>query len=52
MKNYILSFTKSEINQLYILLQENKKKTKVTLRNKLYDAYVMANNIIVNGGGS
>ena len=52
MGRYLLSLTKAEVNQLYALEEENKKKTKVTLRNKLFDAYVRMNNIIVNGGGA
>lgn len=52
MGRYLLSLTKAEVNQLYALAEENKKKTKVTLRNKLFDAYVRMNNIIVNGGGA
>ena len=52
MGRYLLSLTKAEVNQLYALAEENKKTTKVTLRNKLFDAYVRMNNIIVNGGGA
>ena len=52
MSRYLLSLTRAEVNQLYALANENKKKTKATLRNKLFDAYVRMNNIIVNGGGA
>lgn len=52
MSRYLLSLTKAEVNELYTLANDNKKKTRTTLRNKLFDAYVRVNNIIVNGGGA
>jgi hypothetical protein len=54
MRRYILALTKGEVNKLYNLLEEkeNKKRIRTTLRRKLHDAYIMVNNIIVNGGGA
>ncbi len=51
-ERYILSLTKSEINKLYELSKNNKKQIPLSLRNQLFDLYVLANNIIVNGGGA
>ena len=52
-KRYALYLTKSQLNKLYDLIKENNKsKIPVEVRQQLFDLYVMANNIIVNGGGA
>ena len=53
-KRYCLFLTKSEVNKLYALVKENKaSKTPATVRNRLFDLWVMANDdVIVNGGGA
>ena len=52
-KKYTLYLTKSQLNKLYDLVKENKRsKIPVEIRNQLFDLYVNANNIIVNGGGA
>ncbi len=52
-KRYTLYLTKSQLNKLYDLVKENKKsKIPIEVRQQLFDLYVEANNIIVNGGGA
>ena len=51
MKRYILSLTKTEVNQLYALVQKNEKEVKVSARNKLHEAYIRMNDIVVNDIG-
>lgn len=52
-KKYMLYLTKSQINKLYSLVKENKcSKTPIGVRKQLFDLYVKANDIIVNGGGA
>ena len=52
-KRYALYLTKSQLNKLYDLVKENKSsKTPIEVRRQLFDLYIEANNIIVNGGGA
>lgn len=52
-KMYTLYLTKSQLNKLYDLVRENKKsKIPIEVRRQLFDLYIEANNIIVNGGGA
>jgi len=51
-KYYPMLLTKSELNKLYELVKNNKKEIPNTLCHKLSDLYIMANDIIVNGGGA
>jgi hypothetical protein len=52
-KKYTLYLTKSQLNKLYDLVKENKRsKTPPEVRKQLFNLYVDANNIIVNGGGA
>lgn len=52
-KKYALYLTKSQLNKLYDLVKENKKsKIPAEVRRQLFDLYVNANDIIVNGGGA
>lgn len=50
---YALYLTKSQLNKLYDLVKENKKsKIPLEIRQQLFNLYVEANDIIVNGGGA
>ena len=52
-KKYVLTLTKSEVNKLYALVKESgAKKTPINVRRRLFELYVDANNVIVNGGGA
>lgn len=52
-KRYALYLTKSQVNKLYGLVKENKKsKVPIEVRQQLFNLYVEANDIIVNGGGA
>lgn len=52
-KKYVLTLTKSELNKLYNLVNENgADKTPLSVRHKLFELFVLANNIKVNGGGA
>lgn len=51
-KRYNLSLTKADVNQLFTLVEDNKKIVSTELRNRIRDAYYILNNIIVNGGGA
>lgn len=52
-KRYALYLTKSQVNKLYDLVKENKKsKVPIEVRQQLFNLYVEANNVIVNGGGA
>lgn len=50
---YVLYLTKSQLNKLYDLVKDsNKSKIPIEVRHQLFDLYVEANDIIVNGGGA
>jgi hypothetical protein len=51
-KIYALYLTKSQLNKLFALVEESRSKTPVEVRRRLFDLYVEANGIIVNGGGA
>ena len=51
-ERYNLSLTKADVNQLFTLVEDNKKIVSTELRNRIRDAYYILNNIIVNGGGA
>ena len=52
-KKYVLYLTKSQLNKLYSLVKEDKRtKIPIAVRRQLFDLYVEANDIIVNGGGA
>jgi hypothetical protein len=50
---YALYLTKSQLNKLYDLVKDNNgSKIPIGVRRQLFNLYVEANNIIVNGGGA
>ena len=52
-KKFALYLTKSQLNKLYDLVKENKRsRTPIEVRRQLFNLYVEANNIVVNGGGA
>ena len=52
-KRYALYLTKSQLNKLFALVEESgRSKTPVEVRRRLFDLYVEANGIVVNGGGA
>lgn len=51
-KRYALYLTKSQLNKLFALVEESRSKTPVEVRRRLFDLYVEANGVIVNGGGA
>ena len=52
-QKYIITLTKSEVNKLHEIIATQKKTQKnISLRRKINELYVDANNIILNGGGA
>ena len=49
---YNLFLSKSEVVKLYLLSKENKDKVPKNVRDQLFNLYVLANDIKVNGGGA
>jgi ABC-type sugar transport system ATPase subunit len=52
-KRFTLVLTKTELNKLYALVNEHKKReVPIHIRHQLTELYHMANNIPINGGGA